>query len=78
MRLMIRYMPRPSTGRHSRNTSEISASMVSAITMEKISVMGERTAMRMIIWKAFCTLVTSVVRRVMIEEVLNLSILEKE
>ena len=52
--------------------------MVSAITMEKISVMGERTAMRMIIWKAFCTLVTSVVRRVMIEEVLNLSILEKE
>ena len=40
--------------------------------------MGERTAMRMIIWKAFCTLVTSVVRRVMIEEVLNLSILEKE
>ena len=52
--------------------------IVSAIIMEKISVSGARTAIRRIIWKLFCTFVTSVVSRVMIEEVLNLSMFEKE
>ena len=45
---------------------------------ENSSISGARTAIRRIIWKLFCTLVTSVVRRVIIEDVLNLSILEKE
>ena len=35
-------------------------------TQAQISMMGQRTAMRMIIMKAIITLVTSVVRRVMI------------
>ena len=52
--------------------------MEKAITREKISVSGARKHMRMIIWKAFCKLVTSVVRRVISPAVLNLSILEKE
>ena len=41
-------------------------------------MMGQRTAMRMIIMKAIITLVTSVVRRVMMPPVENLSMLEKE
>ena len=57
---------------------EIRALMVSAIIMENSSVSGARTAIRRIIWKLFWTLVTSVVSRVIIEEVLNLSMLEKE
>ena len=44
----------------------------------KISVSGERTATRMTIMKAFCTLVISVVIRVTRPGTLNLSMLEKE
>ena len=60
------------------NTMESRALIVSAMIMEKISVSGARTAIRRIIWKLFCTFVTSVVSRVMIDEVLNLSIFAKE
>lgn len=42
----------------------------------EISMMGDRTATRITIWKAICTLVTSVVIRVMILGVENLSMLE--
>ncbi len=48
------------------------------IVMAKTSIRGERTAVRMIIIKAICTLVTSVVRRVTREEVENLSMFENE
>ena len=47
-------------------------------TQAQISMMGDRTAMRMIIIKAIITLVTSVVSRVMMPLVENLSMLEKE
>ena len=60
------------------NTMESRALIVSAMIMEKISVSGARTAIRRIIWKLFCTFVTSVVSRVMIDEVLNLSIFANE
>ena len=40
-----------------------------AITMEKMIMRGTRTAIRMSMPKAFCTLVTSVVMRVTSEEV---------
>ena len=42
------------------------------------SIRGARTATRVIIWKAFCTWLTSVVRRVTILAGENLSIFEKE
>lgn len=61
-----------------RKTSASLGLMVKVSTHAQISMMGQRTAMRMIIIKAICTLVTSVVRRVMIPPVENLSMLEKE
>ena len=48
------------------------------IITEIVSISGGRTAIRMIIWNAFCTFVTSVVIRVTRPAVENLSILEKE
>ena len=75
---MIKAIPSASTGMVYTNTMEIRALIVIAMIMEKTSVSGARTAMRRIIWKLFCTLLTSVVSRVMMELVLNLSILEKE
>ena len=62
-------------------TRKISASrglMRRVSTQAQISMMGDRTAMRMIIMKAIITLVTSVVRRVMMPLVENLSMLAKE
>ena len=52
--------------------------MTKHITMELMSVIGARTAMRMHIEKAFCRLFTSVVMRVMRPAVENLSMLENE
>ena len=43
------------------------------MTIEKMIMSGVRTAMRMIIWNAFCTFVTSVVIRVIRDDVENLS-----
>ena len=78
VRRMIVKMPSARTGSVYRNTMEMRPFTENAITMEKISVIGARTAIRMIIWNAFCTLLTSVVRRVMMDDVLNLSIFANE
>ena len=48
------------------------------MNIEQTSISGARTAMRRIIWKAFCRLVTSVVMRVTSPAVENLSMLENE
>ena len=45
---------------------------------DRISIIPQRMAMRMITWNAFCRLATSVVRRVTMEEEENLSMLAKE
>ena len=52
--------------------------MIRHITMLLISMMGALTAIRIIIWNAFCRLVTSVVMRVTRPAVLNLSMFENE
>ena len=52
--------------------------MIMHMTKLNTRVRGERTAMRMIIMKAICTLVMSVVIRVTRPGTLNLSMLEKE
>ena len=46
-------------------------------TMARISIMGHRMAIRIIIWKAIWMLATSEVSRVTMEAEENLSILEK-
>ena len=51
--------------------------MENALTVARISIMGQRMAMRIIIWKDIWILATSEVRRVTMLEVENLSILEK-
>ena len=48
------------------------------MTVERISINGVRTAMRVAIEKVFCTFETSVVRRVMMDEVEKWSMFEKE
>ena len=48
-----------------------------AETMARISIMGQRIAMRISIWKVICKLATSEVRRVTMEAVENLSMLAK-
>ena len=78
VRVMIVAIPRARIGRVKTKTRLIRALIVIAMMIEKISVSGARTAMRRMVWNAFCTLVTSVVSRVMMEEVLNLSMFEKE
>ena len=52
--------------------------MRKAITKEKTSITGARKSMRLRIWKAICTLVTSVVMRVTRLAVEKRSMLEKE
>ena len=61
-----------------RKIREIFTLIVKDMIIAKTIMIGARTATRMIIWYAFCTFVTSVVRRVTILAVENLSILEKE
>ena len=68
----------PKMGITARKISEISWLMRKDITMAKISMAGQRIRVRMIIIKAFCTLLTSVVKRVTSPALLNLSILENE
>ena len=68
----------PSTGTSARKIHASVVLMVNAMTKENISMMGERTATRMIIINAICTLVTSVVIRVTRLDVENLSMFAKE
>ena len=65
-------------GRIAISSSVTFTLMANAMMTEKMNIMGLRTATRMIIMKAFCTLVTSVVSLVIILAVENLSILAKE
>ena len=51
--------------------------MPMAETSARISIMGQRMAMRIIIWKVFCRVATSEVSRVTMDAVENLSMLEK-
>ena len=62
----------------STNTSDSGPPMTTAMNIANTRCTGARTHMRRIIWKAFCTLVTSVVMRVTRPAVENLSMLEKE
>ena len=57
------------TGTIPRKMRAIWTLMRNAMTMEKTIMRGTRTAMRIIMPKAFCTLVTSVVMRVTSEDV---------
>ena len=61
-----------------RKIRESCASIENAATREKTIISGLRTAMRMIIWYVFCRFVTSVVRRVTMLAVENLSMFENE
>ena len=47
-----------------RYTQDSLALMIKVIVMAVTSITGARISIRIIIWNAFCTLVTSVVRRV--------------
>ena len=60
---------RARTGTIPRKMRAIWTLMRNAITMEKTIMRGTRTAIRMSMPKAFCTLVTSVVMRVTSEDV---------
>ena len=75
---MIKKMPTAKTGITTRKIMASWGLILKVSTQAQISMMGQRTATRMIIMNAICTLVTSVVRRVMIPPVENLSMLEKE
>ena len=65
-------------GMATRKINDSLALMEMAAMLAEMSITGARTKMRMVIIKAFWALVTSVVRRVMREAVLNLSKLAKE
>ena len=66
-----------SNGVTSKKTQATRASMEKVMINAKMSITGERKAMRVMTRKAFCTLVTSVVRRVTRLAVENLSMLRK-
>ena len=74
----IMISPKASTGMMTTKLVASMPPMTYAITMEKISISGERTAMRMSIMKPMATLFTSVVMRVTREEEENLSMFSKE
>ena len=76
--VMMSTRPTPRMGITTRKISASRGLMRRVSTQAQISMMGDRTAMRMIIIKAIITLVTSVVSRVMMPLVENLSMLEKE
>lgn len=61
-----------------RKIHAICGSMMKDMTEAKMNMTGARTSMRMLIWKDICTLVISVVRRVMSEDVEKRSILANE
>ena len=76
--VMTTMIPTANTGRATRKMAASPAWIRNAITTDKISMTGQRTAIRMIIIKDIWMRETSVVRRVTIEAEENLSILEKE
>ena len=74
-------MSSTSTKRMAAATRKIQAmpgSMIKAMMEAKMNMTGARTSIRMLIWKDICTLVISVVRRVMSEDVENRSMLANE
>ena len=75
---MMKNKPNARTTSAATNISDSSTLMVKHIIMLHMSMSGALTAIRMSIWYAFCTFVTSVVIRVIRLAVLNLSMLEKE
>ena len=75
---MIRASPMASTTTATAKIELSDGLMVRHITTLMMSIIGGRTAMRMIIWNAFWILVTSVVIRVIRPAVENLSIFAKE
>ena len=76
--LKMTNSPTPKTGMIARKMSAIFQLMVKDMMTETTSIMGLRTAMRMIIMNAFWMLMTSVVIRVTRLDAENLSMLEKE
>ena len=74
LRLMSRN-PSASNGMTTANVKASQPPMTVAMTTEKISISGLRTAVRISIMKAICTLATSVVIRVTSDEEENLSML---
>ena len=75
---MMKMSAAPRSTMATKKMTERLGEMMRHITSEATSVMGARVAMVSTIWKAFCTLVTSVVMRVTRPAVLNLSMLPKE
>jgi hypothetical protein len=65
-------------GTATRNTRESFQLILNVMMKAKIIIRGARTQIRMIIWNAVCTLVTSVVSRVTRPDVEYLSIFENE
>ena len=76
--LPIMIRPKASTGTITTKLVASAPPMIYAMTTEKMSISGERTAMRISIINDICTLLTSVVMRVTSEEEENLSIFSKE
>ena len=75
---MVNASTDPKIGTATKKIHDSSALMENAMMDAEINIIGARTRVRITIIKAFCRLVISVVIRVMSEDVLNLSILEKE
>ena len=75
---MMNPITRASAGTAQRNITESLEFILIAITSANMSIIGARQAERMNIMKAFCILVTSVVRRVVSEAVENLSTFANE
>ena len=75
---MRRNIATASSGTSTAKIIESLGDTVIVITTENMSINGARTAMRISIMNAFCTLLTSTVRRVTRPAVENLSIFAKE
>ena len=77
----LRMMKNSATARIRQNDEkrhgDVTADSGTTRSWKKISMTGARIAIRMSIWNAFCTFVVSVVRRVTMDAVENLSMFEK-
>ena len=76
--LTIKNNPKATIGTSPTKMKPINPPPTKVITAEKISIKGALTTIRIIIWKAFCTLLISVVILVTKDEAENLSIFWKE
>ena len=72
------YSPSASSGTSAINTNARRPPITNDMVSAKISISGARTAIRIIIMNAICTLVISVVSRVTSDEVENRSIFSNE